>query len=151
MIARKKDHMAINLKTTNMSSAMVSAINPKTGKLAPQPFTASEAAALVSPGGKQRQLLVNGEWADLFVITPKEGPLAKSGHVLIGVALKGHVITVESKLQIVEPREKKAPKPKAQAASVSATFGLDLASEVAAFAAACDDETDENDETGAGA
>lgn len=145
--------MAITLKTTNMSSAMVSAVNPKTGKLAPQPFTAAEAAALVAPGGKQRQLLVNGEWADLFVITPKDGPLAKSGHVLIGVALKGHVITVESKLQVVEPREKKAPKAKAAAASVGRVFGLDLAGEIAAFAAAAEesDESDDSEETGADA
>jgi hypothetical protein len=143
--------MAITLKTTNMSSAMVSAINPKTGKLAPQPFTAAEAQSLVAPGGKQRQLLVNGEWADLFVITPKDGPLAKSGHVLIGVALKGHVITVESKLQIVEPREKKVAKPKAQAASVGGVFGLDLGAEIAAFAAAATDESDDSEETGADA
>ena len=94
-------------------------------------------------------MLVNGEWADLFVITPKDGPLAKSGHVLIGVALKGHIISVESKLQVVEPREKKAPKAKAAAASVSGVFGLDLGAEVAAYAAAVEDE--ESDEAGADA
>jgi hypothetical protein len=162
MIIRTKDIMAINLKTTYRSSVMFSALATKKDKagveytkLEPQVFDLAQAEQIVHPApGKVREVFIEGRWHELFLMAPEDKNL--KGKALIGAQLKEHVISIETPTyRVVDElvRAAKAPK-KIKATTDAASLGLDLASEISAFAAAAGADTDEDedgDETGADA
>ena len=154
----------ITLKTTYKSGAMVSAVaikkdkagNEVSRKLEPQVFDLAEARKIVNPApGKVRCLVIAGVLHEMYVIecdASKDKSLAGKG--LIGLQLRDHVLLAEPQYQIVDvkPAKEKAPREVKATASAASVFGVDLASEIAAFAAATGaDEDEDTDETGADA